>query len=173
MQPHPPRAAVFLANRDARAGASGDVDEVDHVVKERVERPDGTVELTNVWRASLPIPAAIQAVVKPHMVVWTDRSIWTPSDRSCRWSLVAPFFPDHMRCGGLTRYEEAARGQATRVALDGEILIDPSGVPGLPEPMQRVVARGIEEFVCALFPLVFRKVMDAVSRQLSRDRPRA
>jgi hypothetical protein len=57
------------------------------------------------------------------------------------------------------------------VALRGEIIVDPSGIPGVPEIMQQPIARGIEEFVCAMFPSSLRRVVDGVSQYLSASVP--
>jgi hypothetical protein len=169
-----PRAAMFEASRDALPLAVAHVDDIDRVaVQNRIEHPDGTVELTNLWRASMPIPESIQGIVKPEMLVWTDHSVWTSADHTCRWQVVSHYFPDNVRCAGYTRYEEAMRGQGTRVALFGEVSVDPRGVQGLPPFAQHAIARGLEEFVCAMFPWGLRKVVDAVSRHLSElEQPR-
>jgi hypothetical protein len=157
---------VYLANRDALGTAIAHVENLEHVVKERYEEPDGTVELVNVWKATLPIPKLVEAIVKPHMIVWEDRAIWRRDDHSCRWIVEAPFFRESMRCTGVTLYQEASRGRATRVQLRGEIVVDPRGVIDAPLVVQRATARAIEEFVAGLFPMSFRQVMDAVSSHL-------
>jgi hypothetical protein len=157
---------VFIANRDALGIAIAHVEHLQHVVKERYEEPDGTVDLVNVWQATLPIPKLIEAIVKPHMMVWEDRALWRRDDHSCRWTLEAPFFRDAMNCSGVTLFQEASRGRATRVQLRGEIIVDPRGVADAPMIVQRATARAIEEFVAGLFPMTFRHVMDAVSTHL-------
>lgn len=162
-----PREAVFEATRDALPLAVAHVGDIERVVvQRRVEGPDGTVELTNVWYASMGVPRAIAAIVLPHMLVWTDRSIWTDDDKSCRWSVRSSYFPDHVRCSGTTRFD-AAGAHSTRVALSGEILVEPRGLLGVPEVVERAVAAAIEEFVCAMFPPLLRKVIDGVSRHIS------
>jgi hypothetical protein len=157
---------VFIANRDALGVAISHVENLQHVVKERYEEPDGTVELVNVWKAVIPIPKLVEAIVKPHMMVWEDRALWRRDDHSVRWSVEAPFFRDSMRCSGVTHFEEASRGRATRVQLKGEIVVDPRGVMDAPLVVQRATARVIEEFVAGLFPLSFRHVMDALASHL-------
>lgn len=165
-----PVDAVFAANRDALALAIAHVDDLEYTVEERLQGVDGVVELRNVWRASIPIPPIVQSVIEPRMVVWTDRSIWTSHDRTARWSIFAPYFPDRVHCSGVTTYEETVSGQ-TRVTMRGKIEIDARGI-GLPTMAEQAIARGVEEFVAGMFPWSFRKVIDGVSRHLS-DRARA
>src|SRR5262249_44168222 len=80
------RDHVFRANRDMLAEAMRHVDDVEVVVRSRSES-DGRVEMVNVWQATPVIPASVASVVKPHMLVWQDRAVWTLADYTCRWSV--------------------------------------------------------------------------------------
>jgi hypothetical protein len=166
-----PRDAVFAATRDAMPRAVAYVEDVDRVVVDRRIEEGDRVELVNVWYVAIPIPKAIAGFVEPHMLVWTDHAVWSSATHTCHWKVTSHFFPRHVRCSGVTRYDEAMRGQATRVELRGEIFVDPSGIPGVPEIMQQPIARGIEEFVCAMFPSSLRRVVDGVSQYLSASVP--
>ncbi len=158
------REHVFRANRDALAEAIRHVDEVEVLVKSRAEF-DGRVEMFNEWQLSAPIPASIASVIRPHMLVWQDRALWTTADHACRWSVESPFFPG-IRCGGVTRFEEASRGRATSVSLRGEISIDPRAVPVPTALAQRALARTAEELVAAFFPVMLRRFTDALATHL-------
>jgi hypothetical protein len=166
-----PRPAVFEATRDAMSEAALDIEYVDRVVTERRVESPGTVELVNVWHARVPIPDAIAGLVKPHMLVWRDRAVWTSDDWCCRWSVTSHFFPRAIRCSGITSYDETMRGQATRVSLRGEVVADTRGLGGLGGLVEAGAARAVEEFVCALFPSGLRQAVDGVSRYLSARAP--
>ena len=166
-----PRDAVFEASRDSMPRAIAHADDIARVVEDRRIEDGDRVELVNVWYVKMPVPEAIAGFIEPHMLVWTDHAVWSRATHTCHWKITSHFFPHHVRCSGATRYDEAMRGQATRVALAGQIFVDPSGIPGVPEVMQRPIARGIEEFVCAMFPSSLRKVVDAVSHYLGDFAP--
>jgi hypothetical protein len=162
-----PRDAVFEVTRDSLPYALMGVGFVDHVdVERRVEHGDD-VELMNVWYGRMPIPDSIAPIIKPHMLVWTDHSVWTQKDHTCRWKVTSHFFPHQVRCSGSIRFDQAMRGQATRVALQGEIVVDPRGVVGVPQLLEGPIVRGVEDFVCAMFPTALRDVVDGVSRYIS------
>jgi hypothetical protein len=158
------REHVFRANRDALAEAIRHVDDIDVLVKSRIES-DGRVEMVNAWRLSAPIPASVASVIRPHMLFWQDRAVWTTADHACRWSVESPFFPD-IRCGGVTHFEEASRGRATKVSLRGELSIDPRAVPVATPLAQRALARTAEELVAAFFPVILRRFTDALATHL-------
>ena len=161
-----PLEAVFEATRDSLSRAIDHVDDIERVVcTHRVEPAPGTVELTNVWYSGVSIPPSIQSLVAPHMLVWTDHAVWTSEDHTCRWRITSHFFPDNVACFGTTRYESTMRGQGTRVALHGEVTVRAHRFLELP------LARGLEEFVCALFPGALRKVVDGVSRYVADFAP--
>lgn len=162
-----PRDAVFEAAREALPQAVVYFDDIEKVVVDRRIEDGDRIEMMNVWYAKMPIPELLVGLIEPHMLVWTDHAVWSRSTHTCRWRIVSHFFPHHVRCSGVTRYDEAMRGQATRVAMRGEIFVDPRGIPHVPEPLQRHTARGIEEFVCAMAPSGLRKFVDAVSHYIA------
>src|SRR5690242_15532599 len=104
-----PRDAMFAATRDALPYAVAEVEEIERViVRRRVDLGGGAIELENLWQASIPIPQLLRHVIQPEMLVWTDHSVWTLADYTCRWRIVSHYFPDNLHCSGFTRYEEAA-----------------------------------------------------------------
>jgi hypothetical protein len=167
-----PFERVWATTRDALPEVAAFLDDIERIeVLERVEDADGTVRLTNQWRAKVQVPAALAGVIRPDMLTWIDHAVYSPVDRVCRFRIETRFFPDRVRCTGTTRYQPAMGGRGARVSFDGELIVDTRGLPGLPSVLQATVQKGIEAFVVALVPSNLRKVVDGVARFLDAAPP--
>ena len=165
-----PREHVWEMIRDDMASLVpylSDVRSVD--VADRHDRPDGTVALVNVWRASAAIPKILQGVIKPEMLAWTDRAEWRPTTWDCSWRIEPHFMAEAADCVGVTRYEEAMGGRGTRIVMEGTFTVLAKRLPGVTALIGGPTALGIESFVTALVPRNFQKLARANPRTLERS----
>ena len=139
----------------------GDVESV--TVDSRHQSPDGTVHLTNIWRARADVPVLLRSVVKPEMLAWTDTAEWSDADWSCRWRIRPHVMAERVDCVGVTRYEEAMGGRGTRMVMEGQLDVASGRMPGVTSLIGGPTARGIESFVTGLVPRNFQKLAQAIS----------
>lgn len=162
-----PREVVWSTVRDHMAALVPHLRDVDSVVvSSRADRPDGSVQLVNEWRARAQIPALLSAVIKPEMLAWTDLAQWSPETWQCRWEIRPHFMTENVHCVGTTYYEQAMAGRGTRVVFDGRIDIAPGRMPGVATLIGGPTIRGVEAFVTSLVPKNFQKLAKAVDEHL-------
>jgi hypothetical protein len=162
-----PRDKVWLTIRDRLPDLVHFLDDIEEVtVQSRAERPDGTVELVNIWQAKPNLPALVSNHLKPEMFAWTDQAEYRAGTYECHWRLEPHFFSKRIQCSGVTRYESALGGRGTRVTFDGNIDLSIQGLPGVPALLEGTVASAVESFLTVLVPKNFRKLTAAVEKFL-------
>ncbi len=163
-----PRDRVWSVTRDALSEVVPYLDDIERVlVESRTEGTGGTVAIVNQWKAKAAIPTPLTSIIKPDMLCWTDRAVWDPRDHVCSFRIETRFFPDSVRCTGVTRYEVAMGGRGTRVSFRGSLEVSAKGLPGVPAFLEPTVSKGVETFVAALIPNNLRKVVDGVEAYLA------
>ncbi|MGF1520462.1 MAG: hypothetical protein ACFCVB_22065 [Nodosilinea sp.] len=153
-----PREIVWQTIRDRLdelAPLLGNIEDVS--VQSRTDGPDG-VRLVNVWRAKVPIPESLTAVIKPDMLAWTDHADWRDRTWECQWQITPHFFSDRIHCVGATRYEDAMAGRGTRITFQGDLNVLASNIPG--------ASALLESFTTQLIPRNFQKLGKAVAQHL-------
>jgi len=135
-------------------------------VQSREERPDGTVNLVNVWKASPKLPAALTSHIRPEMLAWNDYAEWSSRNFQCSWRMEPHFYTDRIKCCGVTRYEPAMAGRGTRITFLTNIELSVRDLPGVPTVLEDTVSKAIEFFVSVLVPQNFRKIAQAVGSLL-------
>jgi hypothetical protein len=166
-----PKVLVWKAMRDRLPEMVPFLDNVAAITQVRRDEPThGCVQLINLWKADVKIPAAIQSVIDRSTLSWLDRAEWFEARNKCQWMIEPQFFTDHIRCAGNTHFEPAIGGRGTRITFEGELEIMVSNVAGLPTFMHATVSKAMESLVTSLIPKNFRKITDAISILLEQKR---
>jgi hypothetical protein len=166
-----PKALVWKAMRDRLPETVAFLDNIASITQtRRDELTDGSVRLINVWKADVKIPGALQSIIDPSNLSWLDHAQWFGSSDKCQWRIEPQFFTDHIRCAGSTHFEQALGGRGTRITFEGELEITLGNIAGLPTFMQATASRAMESLVTSLIPKNFRKITDALSLLLERER---
>jgi hypothetical protein len=117
----------------------------DIVVTKHDRTNEHTVSVVNVWKAkNKDIPSAVQRLVPPEKLQWTDYATWSDDKKSCAWRMEMGFLTDAIQCSGTTTY--SGDGDKTAVHIQGEFKLDGSKLPFLVRPLVGT----IEEFVVKL-----------------------
>lgn len=130
------------------------------------EEIDGLVKITRLWTAKADLPGPAQAVIKPHMLQWTDYAGWDPKNWRCDWRIETGAFPDAVLCNGATTYEETS-SSATLVSIRGEIVVRPEKVPGVPRFLAGTVKPIIERVIVAAIAPNLKGVAAGVEKYLA------
>jgi hypothetical protein len=165
-----PRDLVWKTILDRLPDLVPYLDDIDTVTtQDRQELPDGVVQLVNIWKADIQIPAALHSIINPSMLAWTDRAQWRQRHAQCHWSIEPHFFPERIRCAGVTHYESAIGGRGTRITFEGQLEVSAHKLAGMPAFMGDNAGKAIEFFVTSLIPKNFRKITDALGVLLDKE----
>ncbi len=142
-----PRDLVFEIYRDHLAELDAYLPNIDEIsVENREECQDGSVELTNLWRASRKeVPSVIRPFVKPELLQWLDHARWDSEAYECHWRTELSFLGGAISSSGVNYYRDLKDG-TMEIHLTGTIEVDPAKVPG-PKLTSKKVAGAIESGV--------------------------
>jgi hypothetical protein len=166
--PHP-RTLVFATHRDRLLELIPYMPNVRSVVtEERVE--DGPrVSLVNKWTGEhTDIPAPLRAFVKPELLTWTDRATWDQEHWTCTWSITLDAVAEAITARGHNTFLD--EGPDTVVQMNGEFVVHPDRIKGIPAFVARSAAPTLERFVVGLLQPNLRRSNAAV-RQFIDDHP--
>jgi nitrogen fixation protein len=164
-----PRERVFRTQRDRLVELVPYIPNVENVVVEETEVTGSVVRFLNRWTvASTDIPSTIKGFLKPEHLTYLDRAKWDESSWRCEWELIITALPDAVTARGITSF--ADEGDETIVRLDGEFLIHPDRVPGVPAFLARTLAPSLERWVVGLLQPNLKKTAAAVG-QFIDDHP--
>ncbi len=159
-----PRSRVYRAYRDEMPRLVGALPRIRKIeVESRTDAPP-IVELVNVWYGAAKIPA-VAAKILPPVLSWHDFARWDDSEWICHWKLRSHAFPEAVRCEGTNRFFD--EGGRTRVEIQGEIKIDLSRVPMVPELIATPVSNTVERFFVRQITPNLLTVSDALGEYLS------
>jgi len=106
----------------------------------------GRTAVLNRWRAEPGnVPSAVRPFLKPDMLDWLDHAEWSDAESWVDWWIEAPTFRDLYKCRG--RNHVQPDGNGTRIAITGELSVDPANIPGLPTFVGRKMAPMIESYL--------------------------
>lgn len=112
---------------------------------QRKERPDGPYIL-NQWHADAgQVPAVARKFIKPEMLQWLDHADWVDAETLVNWRIESAVFAGLYTCGGVNRV--VADGDGARIVISGELVVDPSKVPGLPRILARKLMPTLESYL--------------------------
>lgn len=161
------RALTYKTFRDHMVELVPFLPNVASITVESREEPDETtVKVVNLWKAEgEEIPKLAQAFIKPEMLQWHDYASWHEETWSCDWNMEVGFLRDAISCKGTTRYTD--RGGKTEVAIDGELKVDATKIPGVPRIMAGKVGDIVEKFVVKMITPNLTEVNRGVERYLA------
>ena len=162
--PHP-RELVFSTHRDKLLELVQYMPNVSSVVPEsRVIEGDIT-RLVNIWTgSSTDVPAVIRPLVKPEVLTWIDRAVWDMGRWRCDWEITLTALPAAVTARGFNTFLE--EGGDTVIQMNGEFIIHPDRVPGVPSFVARAASPAFEKFVVSLLQPNLRKSNQAVQQYI-------
>jgi len=162
--PHP-RELVFRTHRDHLVDLVPYLDNVDRVVVASREEADGVVRLENHWTgSSRDVPAVIRPILKPEMLSWIDRATWDEGRWRCDWEITLNALPEAVTARGFNLFQD--EGDETVIQIQGEFVVHPDRVPGVPALVARRAQSTIERFVVSLLEPNLKQSNRAVERYL-------
>lgn len=160
--PHP-RALVFSTHRDKLQELVPYLPNVASVATESRVVDGAVVRLVNLWTgASTDVPAPIRPLVKPEHLTWVDRAAWDQDRWRCDWEITLTALPDAVTARGFNTFLE--EGADTIIQMNGEFVIHPDRIPGVPAFVARAAGPALEKFVVGLLQPNLRKSNQAVQQ---------
>lgn len=160
-----PRDVVFRTHRDKLVELVpylGNVDSVE--IRERREEGP-VVRLLNHWSgSSSDVPAVIRPVLKPELLTWVDRATWDQSKWRCDWDITLNALPDAVTARGYNLFKD--EGDATVIQIQGEFIVHPDRIPGVPTLVAKTAQSAVERFVVGLLQPNLRASNRAVEQYL-------
>lgn len=163
-----PKDVVWRAVRDRLPEMVPYLDDVKSITQEYREEQDGSIKLTNIWKADIALPAKVQSIINADSLKWADRAEWIDAYDECQWVIEPHFLKDRVLCSGSTRFEPAIGGRGTRITFSGELSIDAKNIPGVPAFMEATVTSTVESLITTVIPKNFRKITDALEILLAQ-----
>jgi len=159
-----PIEAVFEVYRNRLPELARYLPDIREIVVESREELDDGIKLHNIWIASADIPSFAKAFIKPELLRWNDYATWHDADYVCHWKIVTGFASEAVRCSGITGFE--AKGDSTRVYIDGDLSLDLKKVPGVPKLLAGSIGPKVEAFVVKLITPNLQKTNQAIQDYL-------
>lgn len=145
-----PRQKVYLVFRDKIQKLIPFMENVEKFLEiEREELPDHKVKIINEWYATAPVPSIARSFISPKMLGWKDYALWHNDQFYCEWRLESFFMKDFINCKGKTTFTSEG-DSATKVEIQGELIINTSIVPGIPIFLRKQIGPMIEKFIVNL-----------------------
>ncbi|MEW6202928.1 MAG: hypothetical protein AB1546_13205 [bacterium] len=116
------------------------------VVLKREERNEHEVFQNVEWHGFGQIPAAVRAILHPHMIRWKDEQLWDTRTMSEVWKIVPYFFSEFVKCEGKWSFFKDGENR-TRVELDGVFSVNITSFPGMPKAICLMAGGIIEKFI--------------------------
>ena len=162
--PHP-RELVFGTHRDKLEELVPYLPNVSSVVTEQRVLDGDVVRLVNLWTgASSDVPSVIRPLVKPEHLTWVDRAAWDQGRWRCDWEITLSALPDAVTARGFNTFLE--EGGDTVIQMNGEFILHPDRIPGVPAFVARAAAPALEKFVVSLLQPNLRKSNQAVQQYI-------
>ena len=133
---------------------------------ERSETPDGVIKITNKWFAENRIPKAVQSLIKPEQLGWTDYAEWKASNHSVKYRLVMIFLSEYVDVRGENFFTGNER--ETQVRLTGELKLDLAKHPLIPRLLASVITGQVENLVLELIKPNLVKVNRGIEKHLGK-----
>ena len=164
-----PALRVFETLRDRTPDLVTHLPNIEEVeVISREEEPP-VVRLYNRWQGSQgDVPAVVRPFVKKELVSWFDRAAWNEETLSCSWSIEAVVGRECFSCNGTTTITSEGE-RASHFTLNGELVIDPDRVPGVPRFLARKLSGPLERFIARAIGPNLTSVASAVQKYLDEQ----
>lgn len=160
-----PRDVVFETHRDKLEQLVAYLPNVDGVDVRTRETDGDVVRLVNVWSgSSSDVPALIRPVLKPDLLTWVDRATWDRGRWRCDWDIELNALPGAITARGYNLFQD--EGDETVIQIQGEFVVHPDRIPGVPTMVARRAQGTIEKFVIGLLEPNMRLSNRAVEQYL-------
>lgn len=160
-----PRDLVYSTHRDKLVELVPYLPNVSSVVIESRLEESGLIKLVNKWTGtSDDIPAPLRPLIKPENLTWIDRASWDQGRWRTDWEITISALPEAVTARGFNTFLE--EGGETVIQMNGEFLIHPDKVPGVPAFVARTAAPAIERFVVGLLQPNLRRSNQAVQQYI-------
>ncbi len=138
------------------------VDEVD--IRSRADDGD-VVSFENWWTGtSDDVPRVLRGLLKPDMLVWIDRAKWDEGAYRCDWRITLRALPDAVTAKGYNLFFD--EDDQTIIQINGEFIVHPDKLRGVPSFVARKAAPTVEKFVVGLLEPNLRQSNRAVEQYL-------
>jgi len=137
---------------------------------EIIERKEegGLVHVTSDWYAQASLPNSARKFFPENKLGWRDVAAWNTKQQSVDWHFVLWLFTEAVHVSGHNAF--TAEGKQTRLTINGEWVIDPAKIRGIPNIILRGVIPTVEKFAFALVKPNLLKVNRAVEKLLSEGK---
>lgn len=164
-----PRELVFRTHRDALEELVPYLPNVTSVVTEsRIEEGD-IVKLVNLWTgASDDVPGPVRPMLKAEHLTWVDRATWDRARWRVDWALTINALPEAVAAHGFNTFLE--ENGETVIQMNGEFVIHPDRIPGVPSFVARAATPALERFVIGLLQPNLRRSNQAVQQYIEDRR---
>jgi hypothetical protein len=161
-----PRLTVYRAYRDRILDTVPFLPNVKRIEVKSTETV-GT-KIVNIWHGGGEIPRAVQTVISPAMLSWTDHAKWDESELTCEWRIETHALTEAVLCGGKNRFVED--GDGTLLQIRGDLTIDASKIRGVPGFLAGKVGKAVEEFLGKRIQPNLVEVSEALGKLLEKER---
>lgn len=165
-----PRTLVYPTYRDKLAELTpylGNVREIE--VKQRQQLDHG-LDMILIWHGGGEIPAAARALLSDAMLSWTDHTHWDDENYLTLWRIETHAFTDAVHCHGRNTF--LADGEQTVIQSNGELVIDPTLISGVPSFLSGLVAKAVEDYLSQKIEPNFRQLAQGVETYLTQQQSR-
>ncbi len=159
-----PRSLVYQAYRDhllELAPYLANVREIE--VKQRLEK-DSDLDLVLIWHGGGEIPLAARALLSDAMLSWTDITQWHDREFVTDWQIQTHAFTEAVHCVGKNVF--LAVGDTTQIQSQGELLINPGQIKGVPGFLAGIIAQAVEDYLGQRVEPNFLQLAAAVNQYL-------
>ena len=159
------RELVFSTHRDKLEELVPYLPNVDKVVIREREEEGDVVRLLNEWSgATSDVPAVIRPLLNPEVLTWLDRAHWDQGRWRCDWEITITALPEAISARGFSQFSD--EGGETLVEMQGEFVIHPDKIPGVPTFVAKRAAGPLERFVVSLLQPNLKRSNQAVLQYL-------
>lgn len=166
-----PRALVYTTYRDKLVELVSYLPNVRRIEVKSRHREDGLIHFVNEWYGGGEIPIIARAFLDEAMLSWTDLATWNESEFKSEWHLRTHAFTEAVYCVGTHRFQEANDG--TLIESNGELVIDPRQLKGVPQLLAGKVGQIVEDFLSQKIAPNLLQVSEGVRQYLEQVEKRS
>ncbi len=163
-----PADQVFEAIRDKTKEMVTFMPNIEAMVVLSREVDGPTVSLYNRWQGSNDdVPKVVRPFVKKELISWHDRAAWNSETLTCRWEIEAAIGKEIFSCSGQTSIKPEGEAR-TLFSLEGELVVNPKKVPGVPRLLAGRLKAPLERFIAKAISPNLTSVAKAVQQYLDQ-----
>ena len=163
-----PRERVFRTHRDSLLDLVSYLPNVEGVDITSREVDGDVVRLVNHWTgASSDVPRMLRPIIKPELLTWIDRASWDQGRWRCDWQITLNAIPEAVTARGYNVFLD--EDDETVIQMQGEFIIHPDRIRGVPTLVARRAAPALERFVVGLLQPNMRQINEAVLEYIEEN----